>query len=633
MTVRRWGGGATVAVMVLAMISAEASPPAKQRWSRPESTVVVHGRYRSFGALGAVLPSGQEQALAPVNGWSFPPGARPGRTVVAPDGTVLMACTALMIGVYDPHTNDFTDVRLPTSAGPHEAQPTVTDLLVLSAEAVAFTVSPAGPWPVFGVLTKTGGVWRALPGNTFTGAQLGTEGLQGLQRLPVSGDLLLTDRAVNVVKLRGPDSSGHYLPEIRARHRYPLAQMSISPGTVRVDPTGVAGDERFVMGLRDLADRKSVQLLQEFKYDQRDGSVAAVSAPLLPGLFHRDTGRAYGFDRVTYDGSGNLWATTRHDRESGRLAVYARTASGRRTSSGACAFGRSKGEQDTVRPCRADYELLQAQDLGTSSGLIADAATGTVVSILENGQVMAFRVQGAGPEMTFTAGNPLDIGRKVLPIARGDFLEHQVGAIDSGLRLWFPVIHSSPRLSPGSLDQWLISIDLADLFAPKPVRLPSTPGQVVTVQAERSLTTGTERRKGAAGVTEVDSLNYAGACSDFPRLIGCGYDQAAGDGFVVTDDVGYGHLGGPLSYLVEVASAGTYRLSYQAGTLDVIDNAVIDLTILDRFVETPVNSDGGWRAFQSKEDLVLPAGTHLLTLSAPPGKRGWFLNSFSFQRL
>jgi hypothetical protein len=497
---------------------------------------------------------------------------------------------------------------------------------------------------VFGVLTKAGHGWRALPGNMFTGAQLGMEAAQGLQRLPGSGDLLLTDQAISVVKLFGPDGSGHYVPQIQAQYKSPLAHMSISPSLVRADPTGVVGDERFVIGLRDRADHRSVQVLQEFRYNQRDSSVTAVSAPLLPGPFHKETGRAYSFDRVTYDGSGNLWATTSHDRESGWLAVYARTGSGRRTASAACGFSSSKPlEKYTIQepsgrtvwgqPCHADYEVLQAKDLGRSSGLVADAATGTVVSILENGQVMAFRAHGTGSEMTFTAGNVVDIGRKVLPIASGDFLEHEVGAIDARQQLWFPVIHSSPRLAPGALNHWLISVELADLFEPKPVRLPVKPGEVVTVQAERSLTVGTQRRKGASGATEVDSMVYAKACSDWPRLIGCGYDQAAGDGFVVADDQGYGHLGGALSYRVDVATAGTYRLFYQAGTFEVTTNAVIDLNIAGYAVRTPINSEGGWRAFASKEDIVLPSGSHLLTLSAPPDGAGWFLNSFSFRRL
>ncbi len=620
------------ALMVLTVISAEARPPAEQRrWARPEATVVVHGRDRSFGALGDVLASGQELATAPVTGWSFPAGARPGRTVVAADGTVLIATSAMTIGVYDPQANVFTTVELSKHDG------AVTDLLVLGDGAVAFTATGAGP--VFGVLTRQGGRWRLAAQHPVTGAQPGAEGLHQVARFAGSGHLLVLGEKMSVLKL-----DGDYRPQVVASYRHPLSQLRFSAAEASTDPTSVAGDERFVVGLEHGQMATHPRVVQEFSYDQAAGAIRPVSAPLLPGHFHPASERSYSFDHAVYDAQGNLWVASSHGKDGGRLHVFARGAAGRRPGSATCPFDPQRPMENyvTTEPgkrqvagsvCPADFQVLQPKDLPASVGLVADLAGSTVISIGGPGQVFAVRAQGTGAQLTFTVGNLVDVGRKVLPIAPGDLLGHRAGAVDAKQRLWFPVVHERPVNPGAALTQWLVSVELGDLFTPKPIRLSAMPGEVVTVQAERSITTGTELQKLSKLVTEVDSLTYGRPCDDAWRIVGCGYDQAAGDGFVAADNHVFGHRGDPLSYTVEVTEPGTYSFSYQAGAWDRSRVAAIQLAVLGRVITTQISNEGGWRTFASKEDLEFPAGVHTLTITSPEGTAGWFLNSFTLRRL
>jgi hypothetical protein len=667
------------------------------------ATVTIHGRDGSFGALGDAVPSGQSLVRRAVPGWGFPAGRQAYRTALTNDGTVLIAGrdhgvsflpptrstgAELVIGAYQPDTNGYHNVRVQTTAGRDRvvdrggrpAGPSVVDLEpIAGGAAVAYTAWPTdanvdtateGRWPVFGVLSKVDGQWRAAgqwtgdelrAASTAVGARACPEqprppgrgecrGLSEMAAVPRSHDLIVAQRAglpgthnggLAALRVTGPDAAGRFSVRVVGHYLYPRIKQpgkaeffDIVPVSVQADPTSTLGDERFAVSFDVVngAARDNPPVIQEFSYDARTGTIQPVSPPLIPGDRTGDGKRFNGFTTMLYDSRGNLWAARVNGLAGGKLALYSDGPKCRHEP------GRALDSYVTGgvwgQACRPDYDILQAQSQPVVLGMVEDPVSHDIVLLLFDGILLPIRPSGSGPDMTFRIGNLVDLGRKLLPSAEGDFPDHRLGAIDEHHRLWVSRMQGREQVvEVPALDQWLYAVDVGDLFDPAPVELPATPGWSVIVQAERTTTMSTTRRPGAWATVDVDSDAYVGLCPDTVPGIDCASDATPGAGFALADDSRFGHLDGTVEYRVSVPRAGSYRIGYRVATFAVTTGARIELAAGERTYVTPVSTGGGWRTIWHDVPVTLHAGVQHLRLSVPPRAGGWYLNSITLRRV
>ncbi|MGN9911163.1 hypothetical protein ACTMTJ_26770 [Phytohabitans sp. LJ34] len=629
------------------------------------ATVTLHGRDGTFGSLGTTAPSGQAATQAAVPGWDFAPGVQAYRSALAADGTVLVAGAShktdfsaptadrATVAAYRPAAGTFATIQIgPVRSG----APSVADLEPVDG-GVAFVTRPARDapldgWPAFGLLTTVEGQWRVAP---VGGAVHGGD-FNDLATLPRSRHILVAragrqgkaNGGLLAVRLSGPDREGRFTAEVTAEYRYPrVRDGQVSVREVRVDPTGSGGAERFAIGLDvDRGEGKFYhQLVQEFRYDAAKEQIAPVSAPVIPGDRNDDgKGAFFEYNSFLYDHAGNLWVSRSDGFRGGPLAVYTAADGRRRLASGDCRL-RPGQPLDRLRavagarrawgkPCPPDYDILQPRHLLAIIGLAQDPASKDVVALAFGGTLLAVRAVPTGGGLAFQVGNPVDLGRKLLPIVDTAFPQHRLGPVDSAHRAWVTGMHAARTEAGQHLDQWMYSVDTTDLFDPAPVVLPATPGRAVTIQAERSsiVTTTVRPGRGSAAHEVVSDVTVqdCGATADGTT---CGYDQTPGDGFVIADETRFGHLRGDVDYRVEVPAAGRYQVSYRAATFPVTKTARIALSAGGRTYTQPVNTNGHWTTVRATEAVTLPAGPQTIRLSPPEGRGGWFLNSFTLQRL
>jgi hypothetical protein len=574
------------------------------------------------------------------------------------------------------------------------AAPSIVDVEpVGDGRAVAFTARPTyagqdlainGVWPVFGILTKSAGQWRVANGggwaNQWTGMELRRSdpnisastcpehpdapglsecrGLGEMATLPRSHDVIVaqyqsrpppqgSSGALIALRITGPDPIGRFTVKVVAQYAYPAIKdpmttapndyLQVAPRSIVANPASGHGDERFMVGF-DVASAEAdtvPPVVQEFRYDARAGTIAPVTVPMIPGDRTKYTKSFWGYGATLYDSTGNLWASRVHWLQAGPLAVYAGGPACPINPRRAMDSYTTTADGRTVwgTGCRPDYDILQAERLLGSQGLVEDPVTGDIVSLSLTGMLMPIRPQGSGKHMTFRLGNLIDLGRKLLPLSADGFDDHRMGAIDAKHRLWVSAIHSHTKRPEVKLDQWLYSVQVDDLFDPVPIRVPAVPGVGVTIQAERTLTTTTTHRPGASGTVVVDSDAYFGSCTDSPAPTGCSsYDNSPGNGFALIDNTGFGHLSGAIEYRLQVPAAGRYRVGYRATTFAVTKTAQIRLTADGNTYTTPVSTGGNWKTVWARDLITLPAGVQTIRLDTPTGGGGWALNSFTLQR-
>lgn len=623
----------------------------------------MHGRAGSFGAMATetVTPSGQPVARVEVPGWGFPPGVQAYRTALAADGTLLIAgfshtadlsaptADRTVVAAYQPATGAFHTIGI-GPVGPDA--PAVTGLQPVDG-GVAFTTHRAdaaapGARPGFGVLSTVGGRWRVAP----TAGAVDHDDLHDLARLPRSRDLILarygrtgSNGGLLAVRLTGPDRQGRFTVAVTGEYQIPVLDGErVAVRQVRADPTSRDGDERFAVGLDVYRGRGEFPhtVVQEFSYDAGSGAIRPVSAPIVPGDRTPEDTAFYASGTFLYDHLGNLWVARMDGFQGGRLAVYAAGAGRRRLERGECRHRpgwaphryRTAGNGQRVwgRTCRPDYDIVQADDVLTIEDLAQDPRTQAVLALSFGGTVLPIRASRAGDRLAFRTGTAVDLGRKLLPTVVGNVDDHRLGPVDAEGRMWMAAMHARPGEPGVRLDQWLYSVDVGDLLDPAPVRLPDTPGRSVTLQAERTRTSGTRTHPGRWAAVDVEAQAYVHTCVDWPSTTTCGYDGVAGNGFVLGDDSGFGVLGGAVEYEVDVPAAGRYQVSYRVATFAVTTRARIELSAGGRRYLDPVSTGGIWRTVRALDPVTLPAGRQTITLSVPEGGGGWYLNSLTFQR-
>jgi hypothetical protein len=173
------------------------------------------------------------------------------------------------------------------------------------------------------------------------------------------------------------------------------------------------------------------------------------------------------------------------------------------------------------------------------------------------------------------------------------------------------------------VDQWLFSVDLDDLYSAPALRLTGYD----FLQAEQTQTIRTRRRTGTTADWEVDSDAYFEPCGP-----PCSDDAFfSGEGFMLMDDSGFGHLGGPVDYKVTVPTGGNYKIWYWVGTHPNTPNATIRAQVGSTTVDTNVFQAGGGWLYKDSAPVFFPAGTYNITLSAPSG--GWYLGLIIIQKV
>jgi hypothetical protein len=672
-----WRRASLVALPVLVLAglgpgAAQPTRPADRGLRVVPDTVTVYGRVGSLGALGDRSPSGQGLARAVVPGFGLPAGWQAHVATVAADGSVLVAgrpdarstgdaaAPGPVVGVFDPATNEHTTLRLAQA----DERSAVIDLEPVDG-GVAVLYGPGRLGPLLGLLTRKAGGWRADPSPVSLTSACPAHGcptMGDLAAVPGSRDVIVawpadgaTSGSIAVVRLTGPDAAGRLAVAVRARYQYPripdpiaprAEPLRVSPIEVDVDPTGTAGRPRFAVGLdvRAADGRPEPRVVQEFSYDARRRAIEPLSAPLLPGdrvpgLDRQSSETFFAFGASVYDRQGNLWVGRTNGLHGGRLAVYPRLDGRAALARPGCAHAAGRPLGDYVsragrratwgRTCRPDYDILQAAEQFGLEGLAIDPTTGDVVILALGGVVMLVRPSGSGRAMRFRIGNAVDLGLKLLPLRPGAVRREWLAAVTAG-RAW--MVSSYFEGSPG-IDHWIYSVRLGDLLDPPPVPLSDTPGRMVTVQAEQTLTTSTSQRSGLSARTVVDSDAYVAWCSTWISSSDCGHDTLPGDGMFVRDDTGYGHLAGDLTYRIRVPTGGRYRPAYRVGTFPNMTHARIEFEVAGQTITTRIPPLGNWSTIYERSTVDLPAGVHLVRLAPPTGDGGWALNWFGLERL
>lgn len=504
---------------------------------------------------------------------------------------------------------------------------------------------------------------------------------------------------VSVLRVAGPDASGRYTAKVMDKFTYPLIPdrttpsdpndyLGISVMGVMAEPasSSTPTDQRFTVNFdmwQKAGNPAQPTVFQELSYNATTGTITPISAPLLPG--DNDTcGSPFGFKHVVYGSDGTLYATRFGcNFTGGKLAVFPKVGGQRRLQSvAACAFSPAtplENYQTTVgsyavwgKVCRPNYDIVQATALPFTIPA-ENPVTHDIVLTSIHGDLLPIRPSGSGTSMSFQVGNLVDVDHELLghtTAGTSFLLSHGAfGSFDPDGRLWLSVGEArteqpcegvtypryltddpaTPSVNEGKLclvrdalpsNNWLVSVDVDDLFNPPAVALPTNVNDIVGLQAEASTTMSTVKQSAAAPAADFEffSNNYVTRCTGSAPLdqYDCSHDLGVGDGYTTDDIGGFGHGSTPLTYQVSVAATGCYKMGYFVSTWGSQTGATITASAGASSVATNVHSSDGtfptWSYKQSTTNLCFTTtGTHTLTLTGSGGL--WYLNWFSLQRI
>jgi len=359
-----------------------------------------------------------------------------------------------------------------------------------------------------------------------------------------------------------------------------------------------------------------------------------VSAPIVRG--DRSPAGVYWNSAAWYDDQGNVWSPSGTGFTGWRLGVYAKDGGVRKIGGPACPFDPARpweeyrltsGDHNAWgQACPPDYDILQPSTQLGSWGLVQDPVSRTIVYQINGGHAIPIRVTGSGRAMTFSIGQLIDVDDGLLP--RVGPAMYPLGEFDSAGRLLQAIVHDPTAGDAKQLvDQWFLGVDVAQLFEPSPVRLPSVTGQSVIVQAEYTTTTSTVQRPGQVATVDVDSTAYRQTCVTF-LAERCSDDGVPGNGFLLADDSGSGVAAGTTTaYQVWAPAAGRYRVDYRVRT-PAAATGRIQLATGTTTQVTPVATDNQWQTVTGPT-VSLGAGLNTVSITAPAGGGGWYLNFFT----
>ena len=337
------------------------------------------------------------------------------------DNQTRPTAVTMAVSIFDPADNHFDNLVIPTSTGASSAVAIdgsgvggadVSDLQIVDGEfgqeIILASVAPYNGWdtarngvyPTLGVLREQQGSWA--PTAQFTGAHLrassesgsrmcnrdlpaapGTVvdcwGLNEIGLLPASqlliGTRYFSDPAQDekngglaVMTSEGTVVSLFDYPSVMVGGR----PLRVHPRELDVDPSGVLGDERFVVvfDVELMQGVSSPFVAQEFRFDAVSSTILPISAPFVTGGIRE--GRALGVETAAFDHHGNLWVAESLSNSllGGRLAVYRRSSSlGTR-----CAASPTAASDGWGMSCPPDRAYDVSVGLGLVRSLTEDAA-------------------------------------------------------------------------------------------------------------------------------------------------------------------------------------------------------------------------------------------------------------------
>jgi hypothetical protein len=498
-------------------VPVEPVPVAAQAPSRPK--VSLFGRAGSFGTVGTNASTSSVEAVA-VDGWGLLPGQASFFAAVDAKGRVLIAnepqtdnqtrptATTMAISVFDPALMRFENVVIPTSTGAVSTVAMdgsgvggsdVSDLQIVDGpdgqQLMTVSVAPYNGWDsnkqgVYGTLTVLGdvdGSW--VPQHQFTAANLRASstagarvcernlqafyavvpdcgGLAEIELLPRSG-LLVATRYFG----EGPALPNGALVifgrdgNVVADFRFPTVtvdgkRLTVHPREVDVDPTSLAGDERFlvIFDVEPVAGEPQPFVAQEFRF--ANNAVVPVSFPFTTG--GTVDGVRLGVETASYDHDGNLWIAEARSNtfQGGRIVRYSPPI-GRAAIGSLCSATNGNAVANWGAACAPDF----ASEVTVNSGLVRsfseDVVRHRMVAVTLAGTVAVVSGDGGEIALELPLGQLVDRNRFAIGPRKG-----AVG----GSTLWVPIqqlqsaaVCAAQRCAPQLLDQWLAGIDLSSI--------------------------------------------------------------------------------------------------------------------------------------------------------------------------
>jgi hypothetical protein len=433
----------------------------------------------------------------------------------------------MAVSVFDPATDAFQNVIVPTTAGADRAvQPgrpvggaDVSALVPVALRGgVAFLsllayqgwdTQAVGEYPTFGYIgTSPGGghAYQAASGRTAADIAASNPGVgacdsqwsdgppladcrgpASMAALPVSGDLAVAQYFDNTGA--GRDSGGLMVLDSGGRlinsYTYPNITASgttlqVLPREIDADPTSPPGHERFAVVFDVFGPGANGPVtmqpfaLQVFQFDSASGAITPLSNPVLPG--QTVGGRQAYFETAHFDRQGDLWAAESvvGSISGGNVIEYSHGSVVGRLTSGACAASPGWATSGWGTTCTPDVTLSAAAGAGFVRSVTEDPVTGTIFFATSSGYLVPV-VPPAGPSQSWTTGRLVDLGLNSLVDRNQRQIGFRPGMIDpvTGV-LWMPVqqLESAATCAPQAvpcqpppraLDQWLIAVDVRHL--------------------------------------------------------------------------------------------------------------------------------------------------------------------------
>ncbi len=476
--------------------------------------VKLYGAPGTFAGLAdhPTLPGGQSFASVPVAGWGFLPGQAAYFTAVGPGGTVFVAnepqtdnqleptAREMAISTFDPSTERFQNIVIPTSTGADEVagpwpSPTlrvggadIADLAATSIDGsprIAFisampyegwSIAQRGVYPTLGYLADAPEGWsydasESVDALAITRSATARSGQPCLQEtnfegqpfadcrlpaqmsvLPASRDIVVTQYAgdgadatsggLMVLDPRGRVLATYHYPRIALPHG---TVVSVDPREVDADPTSPLGKERFVVVFDSYTGtgpslRRGPFAMQEFSFDAASATITPRSAPVLTGDRAPD-GAPLGFETAQYDSAGDLWAAQSENGTltGGALAIYDRAADGATLARPGCGVGDEWSGGGWGTPCAPDAEIDRTAPLGIVRSLNQDPDTHAMLVATMSGALLPVLTTG-DPAHPYSVLKPIDLGLNGLAHRNSVAIDLRQGAIDPTTdTLWLPV--------------------------------------------------------------------------------------------------------------------------------------------------------------------------------------------------
>jgi hypothetical protein len=482
----------------------------------------IYGRAGTFGNV--INEPGSRDRTVAVDGWGFLPGQSAYFTAVDARGRVLIAnqpqtdnqtlptAVTMAVSVFDPSTNVFSNVLVPTSTGAQSAVALdgsgvggadVSDLQLIDGpdgqSLVLTSVAPYNGWdstrtgvyPTLSILQDELGTWthresyssswlrasstegqsvcaREIPAAPSTLPDC--SGIAEIALLPSSaalvgvryfGDTSIAqpNGGLAVIDLSGVVLASLVYPDVEVDG----VRLKVHPREVDVDPTRPIGDERFVVVFDvDIEGGMARPFVaQEFRYDATSATVTAVSAPFTTG--GTVDGVTAGVETAIYDHDGNLWIAEARSNSlrGGRVVRYRRPPG--RSAVGGCTVDVADIVARWASACAPDFASGVVSEFGLVRSLTEDGPRHRIVAVTIGGAVGVVSEQGSRLSMQMPLNDLIDRYRYWVGPRKG---AHSA----DGSTLWLPIqqtrspaVCSAAACPQVALDQWLVALNLSEL--------------------------------------------------------------------------------------------------------------------------------------------------------------------------